>query len=150
MKVIKFLPAILGGLGVLQSTLNKTIAGSHGLSTAAMINGIVVAICGVLLFVVSYNFPALFADIIPFNSQKGFSFRWWYLLPGMIGITLVFVTPLIMIEVGALPVFLGFIAGQIIVSIAWDAYFENIPLNSIRIFGALLTFVGAMLVIWKK
>jgi hypothetical protein len=32
----------------------------------------------------------------------------------------------------------------------WDARYENIPVNAVRIAGAVLTFVGALLVVWKK
>jgi len=150
MNVIKILPLILGGAIVVQARLNKTIAETIGLSTAGMINGVIVAICAVFIFVLSYYFPAYFPDIVPFQRNKGQSLQWWYLLPGIIGFSLVLAIPLVIMGMGTLPVFLGIIAGQIIVSIFWDAYYENIPVNSVRVAGAALTFIGALLVVWKK
>jgi uncharacterized membrane protein YdcZ (DUF606 family) len=150
MKVFKMLPILLGGAGVIQAGLNKTIAGVNGLSTAGLINGVVVALCAAVIFLPAFYFPGYFPDIVPFNKDKGQIFQWWYIIPGIIGFSFVFIIPLIIMEVGALPVFLGVIAGQIIVSIFWDAYYENIPVNAVRIAGAVLTFVGALLVAWKK
>lgn len=150
MKVIKLLPIILGGAGVIQAGLNKTIAQTNGLTTASLINGVMVALCAAVLFLLAYHYPGWFPDIVAFNKDKGHTFQWWYLIPGIIGFCFVFIIPLMIMEVGALPVFLGVIAGQILVGMIWDAYYENIPVNGVRIAGALLTFLGAMLVVWKK
>jgi uncharacterized membrane protein YdcZ (DUF606 family) len=146
MNVMKILPIILGGAGVIQAVLNKDIAAVYGLSMASLINGAIVVLCAIFVFAAVHYFP----DILVFNKKHLQSFQWWYLIPGIIGFCLVLFVPLAIREVGTLPVFLGIIAGQIIVSIIWDAYHENIPVNTIRIAGALLTFTGAFLVFWKK
>ena len=150
MKVIKLLPISLGGAGVIQAGLNKTIAQTHGLSTASLINGVVVALCAAVVFLLVYHYPGWFPDIVAGGRGQNRAFLWWYLLPGIIGFSFVFIVPLMIMEVGALPVFLGVIAGQILVGMIWDACYENIPINGVRIAGALLTFVGAILVAWKK
>jgi uncharacterized membrane protein YdcZ (DUF606 family) len=150
MKLIKLLPILLGGAGVVQAGLNRTIAQTNGLCVAALINGVVVGLCAVLIFLLVYTLPGLFPDIVAFNREKGQPLAWWYLLPGIIGFCFVFIIPLIIMEVGTLPVFLGVIAGQILVGILWDAHYENIPVSGIRIAGAALTFAGALLVVWKK
>ena len=36
------------------------------------------------------------------------------------------------------------------VGIVWDARYENIPVNAVRMAGAVLTFAGALLAVWKK
>jgi hypothetical protein len=69
--------------------------------------------------------------------------QWYHILPGIIGFCFVFIIPLVIMEVGTLPVFLGVIAGQIVMSIVWNACYENMPVNSIRV-------AGALLVVWKK
>lgn len=149
MNVLKLLPIILGGAAVMQAVLNKTIAGTNGLSTACLINGFVVAVCAAIFFLLVYWFPDYFPEIIHIRKTEQ-TFQWWYLIPGLIGFSLILVIPLVITEVGALSVFLGIIAGQIIVSLVWDARFENIPVNGIRLAGAMMTFVGALLVAWKK
>jgi len=150
MNVLKILPIILGGAGVIQAVMNKDVAAVYGLSLASLINGVIVVFCAVFVFILVQYFPAYFPDILVFNKNKIKSFEWWYLIPGVIGFFLVLLVPLAIMEVGTLPVFLGIIAGQIVVSIVWDAYYENIPVNTIRVAGALLTFMGALLVLWKK
>ncbi len=150
MKVIKLLPILLGGAGVIQAGLNKTIAQTNGLCMAGLINGVMVALCAALIFLLAYYFPGWFPDVVLFNKEKGQPFEWWYLLPGIIGFSFVFIIPLMIMEVGTLPVFLGVIAGQILVGILWDAHYENIPVSAVRMAGALLTFTGALLVVWKK
>ena len=150
MSVIKILPIILGGAGVIQAVMNKDIAAVYGLNMASLINGVIVVLCAVFVFILVQYFPDYFPDILVFNKNNVKSFQWWYLIPGIIGFCLVLLVPLVIMEVGTLPVFLGIIAGQIIVSIVWDAYYENIPVNIIRVAGALLTFMGAFLVVWKK
>ena len=147
---IKFVPFLLGGALVVQSSLNKTIAESKGLSTACLINGSLVAIFSLILLLLSHLYPQFFSDIIPFNKNNKWIFKWWYLIPGIIGFCLVVMLPLGIMKIGALPVFLGVIAGQIIISLLYDFYFEKIPINTIRVAGALLTFIGAVLVIWKR
>jgi uncharacterized membrane protein YdcZ (DUF606 family) len=150
MSVMKMLPIILGGSGVIQAVMNKDIAAVYGLSLASLINGAIVVLCAVFVFVLVQYFPGYFPDILIFNKNNVKVFQWWYLIPGVIGFCLVLLVPLAIMEVGTLPVFLGIIAGQIIVSIVWDAYYENIPVNIICVVGALLTFMGAFLVLWKK
>ena len=150
MKLIKFLPIIIGGAGVIQAGLNKAIAETCGLSAASLVNGIVVALWAAAVFLFLYHFPGFFSDFVSMNKEKGFTWHWWYVIPGTIGFCFVFFIPLIIKYVGTLPVFLGIIAGQIIVSIFWDAFYENIPVSSIRIFGALLTFAGALLAVWRR
>jgi uncharacterized membrane protein YdcZ (DUF606 family) len=150
MNGMKILPIILGGAGVIQAVLNKDIAAVYGLSMTSVINGVIVVLCAIFVFAAVHYFPGYFPDILVFNKKHLQSFQWWYLIPGIIGFCLVLFVPLAIKEVGTLPVFLGIIAGQIVVSIVWDAYYENIPANAIRVAGALLTFTGAFLVLWKK
>lgn len=45
MKVIKLLPILLGGAGVIQAGLNKTIAQTNGLCMAGLINGAMGGLC---------------------------------------------------------------------------------------------------------
>ena len=150
MTSVKLLPFILGGIAVLQAGMNKPIAQTVGLATASLMNGCVFALCAVFVFLLTYFASGAFPDGIAFSSHHDFSLRWWYLLPGLIGFLLVFFLPLVIMKTGALPVFLGVIAGQIVAGILWDAYFEKIPVDAVRLAGALMTFAGAFLVLWKK
>jgi bacterial/archaeal transporter family-2 protein len=148
--LIKILPFLLGAASIVQSSLNKAIGETKGLSTACVVNGAVVVCASLLVFIVSYLFPQYFAEVITFNQANKWIFKWWYLIPGLLGFIAIFVIPLEMIKIGALPVFLGVIAGQIVFSLLYDYYFQKTPIETIRIVGAILTFVGAVLVSWKR
>jgi transporter family-2 protein len=135
---------------VIQSSLNKSIAESKGLSTACVINGFMVVLFSFLVFIVSYFYPDYFLDIIVFNKSNKLLFKWWYIVPGLLGFLGIFILPLGVMKIGALPVFLGVIAGQVCLSILYDYYFQKMPFDTIRVAGAILTFTGAFLVSWKR
>jgi len=150
MKALILLPIVLGGIAVIQAGMNKTIAQTVGLATASLINGCVFALCALLVFLMTYLAAGAFPEVIGFPHARGLTFKGWYLLPGLIGFLLVFFLPLVIMKTGALPVFLGVIAGQIVAGMLWDAYFEKIPIDAVRIAGAVMAFAGATLVIWKR
>ena len=150
MKALTLLPILLGGVAVIQAGMNKTIAQTAGLATASLINGCVFALCALLVFLMTYFAAGAFPEAVAFPHGRGLTFKGWYLLPGLIGFLLVFFLPLVMMKTGALPVFLGAIAGQIIAGLLWDAYFENSPVDAVRVAGAVMVFAGAILVIWKR
>ena len=51
---------------------------------------------------------------------------------------------------GASRFFIGFIASQLLFSVLWDLVVLHIPPTPWRVFGVLLTFGGALLVVLKK
>ena len=145
MRFLVLLPGFLGFAAVLQGGLNRQISGQWGLSTAALFNALVLCCAAGFLFWMTRSQPEMLPEF--FRSRGGWStFRWWFILPGLFGMALVVGIPWAISRVGAFPVFMGILAGQLITSLAWDAVMEQKPLTLIRLAGATLAFLGAYLV----
>lgn len=145
MRWLILLPGFLGVAAVLQGGLNRQIMGAWGLGQAALLNTLVLlAAVGVLLLVVKLR-PSALPEL--FQGRGGIGdLRWWWLLPGLCGFALVTCIPFAIPRLGAFPVFLGILAGQLIASLAWDAVMEGRPLSLSRLGGALLAVAAVALV----
>lgn len=143
---IQFLPAILGSLSVLQAGLNKKIAQAWGLPAATWLNAFVLFFsASVLLWLISQN------KIQGFNFQfRAELFSWWFLIPGLLGLALVFGGPYSMQKWGATHTFTLFISAQLLTSIIWDLKVENVSIAPSRYLGIAITWLGALLTVWKK
>jgi transporter family-2 protein len=141
------LAIFLGVLAVIQVTINRQVATRWGLAPATLLNTAVATLAaGIFLgFAV-----ALGRD--PFLFQPGLrlsGLRWYWLLPGVIGFMLVAGLPWAVHHVGALRVFVGVVAAQMVASLAWDHFAESNPATPTRIGGALLAIASVVLVSWR-
>ena len=136
----------LGVFAVLQAALNKQLLASFGLAPAILLNGGLVLVLAVGLFACAHwgHIPSLSSGDA---GVRGF--RWWWLLPGLFGFSLIVGLPLAVRRIGALQVFVGVVAAQMVASSVWDLMVEHIPPTPLRIVGALLAVVGVFLVSWK-
>lgn len=143
-----FLPFLFGAMAVLQGGLNRLIARHWGLAGTVFLNSLMLTTAGLALYLFARHnpqaLPAIFRDKGSFSS-----FSWWFVIPGLCGFTLVTGLPFAIQKLGALKVFVGLIAAQLIVSMIWDAHVEQLPVTSTRMIGAALSFCGALLVAWK-
>lgn len=140
-------PLLLGTFIVLQGAINRRVSMENGLAAAVLLNSSV-------LFTVSVAFYLLSKDSqtghLPGGPDAaGFTFRAWYLLPGLLGFGIVTGVPWSIGRLGALKVFLGLIAAQLVASLIWDATVELRPVTWIRVGGSLIAFLSAALVMWK-
>ncbi len=140
-----FLPVFLGIAAVIQGGLNRQIADQWGLASAALFNTLVMLVFTALLLAIAKWRPELLPEF--FRMKGGLTaFRWWYLIPGLCGLALVVGIPFVIQRVGAFPVFLGILGGQMIMGLAWDALVEHRPLTSLRLAGAGMAILSAWLV----
>jgi len=145
MRWLILLPGLLGVAAVLQGGLNRQIMGAWGLGQAALLNTLVLlAAVGVLLLVARLR-PGALPDLFQARGALGDA-RWWWLVPGLCGFALVTCIPFAIPRLGAFPVFLGILAGQLAASLAWDAVMEGRPLTFPRLCGALLAVAAVALV----
>lgn len=145
MRWLILLPGFLGVAAVLQGGLNRQIMGNWGLAQAALLNTLVLlAAVGALLAVTKLR-PGALPDLFQARGGLGDA-RWWWLLPGLCGFALVTCIPFAIPRLGAFPVFLGILVGQLAASLAWDAVMEGRPLTLTRVCGALLAVAAAALV----
>lgn len=144
MRLFSLLPALLGVASVLQAVLNRRIAVSWGLAAAALLNSAVLLAAAVGVFVWSRKMPAAFPAGFAAPAVLG-SGSWWFLVPGVLGLSLVMGLPYAVGRLGAGAVFIMLIGAQIVTSLLWDFAVEGRPLAGMRIAGAVLALVGAAL-----
>lgn len=147
--MLYLLPLFLGSMAVLQTGINRQAATTWGLAYAAFFSNLMtIALC-LGLYLVALRSPQLLPELFRARPES-VSLRWWHFLPGVCGFLLVSLAPYGMANLGATRFFIGFIASQIIFSVVWDQFALGISLNPWRLFGILLTFAGALLVVTKK
>lgn len=138
-------PLLIGSFGVLQNTINKKYAETLGMPAALIVNNIVLLSCSLLLFfairlVPSENLPEIFRQKETFTSV---GVR--HLIPGLLGFFIITCAPWAIERVGAVRVFIGIIAAQVVVSLLWDIFVDAVPVSPTRAVGAVLALVGALL-----
>lgn len=142
-------PIILGIVGILQGTLNKEIAKDVGLTQATLINTALTFIFSIGLFFIVKYFPKSFPDLFHIKGSL-FSFKWWYLFPGILGLIIVSVLPYSLAELGAGRVTILLVGSQMIFGVFWDQMFDGIPIDWRKILGIIFSFIGAYLVTLKS
>jgi len=141
------LPLLIGTFIVLQSAFNRQISAEIGLAPAVLFNSAVVLAASVVFYLLTRAFQT--AGMAEAPGAAGFNFRAWYVVPGLLGFGIVAGLPWGIERFGALKVFVGLIAAQLVASLIWDATVELRPVTLIRAGGSLIAFLSATLVIWK-
>lgn len=144
--------SILVGIAVvLQGGMNKQISMSWGVSGVTMYNSLIVLLVSIVLFAL-INYTKV-VDLPGYlKPSMGFSegFKWWSIIPGFFGCLIVFGIPYSIIKIGALSTMTILICTQVLASVLWDVYIEKLPMNTYRIIGSVLTFVGAIIISIKE
>lgn len=135
---------LAGVLGVTQAGLNKIIGDSWGLSGSLFLNGVIYMVCNALLFGAVYYIPRYFSDeyLVQGNLSQ---FRMWWIFPGICGFLLVTGLVYSVLKIGAAQTFVLCVSAQIVFGIVWDFTVENRPVAMMRLAGAALVLVGAVL-----
>ena len=93
----------------------------------------------VFVFAKPKIFPAEFAVHWAFQD-----FRWWWIIPGLLGFVLVLGLAVSIGRIGAIQTIAISIAAQIFTSIAWDMFTGDHEINKLRLLGAGVTLFGAV------
>ena len=130
---------MIGSFAVLQGTINKNLSIEIGLARTLLIN------CGVL-FAISVILFYLLPHLPWFSQEKEkiITWQWWYLLPGVLGVGIVYGAPLAIGHYGALKVFIGLIAVQLITSLCWDYFVDDIPLTTAKLVSLAFAFLSGV------
>jgi bacterial/archaeal transporter family-2 protein len=140
-------PIIVGIMAVAQVTLNGRVAMQSGLALAAVLNTSIALLLAV-------GFAAWCALRGPSTGFYRFHldanlFRWWWLLPGCFGFSLVAGLPWAVQRLGALATFVTLIGAQMFASMVWDRWVEGTALTAPRVLGAAFAVAGVALTSWK-
>ncbi|MBI4237612.1 MAG: DMT family transporter [Deltaproteobacteria bacterium] len=139
----------LGVASVMQGVVNRQITSGWGIAAVTLLNTVVLFCVAGIFYGLSRYLPQLLPELL----RERFGDRtpvWWYFVPGLCGFVIVVGLPLAIEKIGALRVFLGFVAAQIVVSLVWDLTVEKIPVSLTRVAGALIAWAGVLLAGWKR
>lgn len=139
----------IGLATVLQGALNRIISGQHDLAIAVLLNSIIYVMGAVILFFLSRKYGGSLPNILkPHGGWENIS--WWYLIPGLCGLVIVVGMPVVIMKIGVFRMFMIIIAIQLIGSLLWDKFIEQIQPTPLRIIGACLAFISVILTSIKK
>lgn len=143
MNAFIFLPFVLGALAVLQPILNRMMLDERGVAFAAWLNSLVLLTAASFVLGLVYFFNEHFPDY--FRLRTDGPFRWWFILPGLMGFAVVFNLPIAIRALGAFPSIIALLLGQLVTSFLYDSLAQNQPITGARILGLILALAGAYL-----
>lgn len=133
------IPLVLGAFTVLQAGLNRRIALRVGLPSAVLLNACWLAIAASTFYLLTFKGGA---------AQKLLeiprTFSWWYLLPGLMGLGLIWGLPMAIKNGGAQSTFVLLVSAQLLASILWDWRVEGLTIPPAKIIGCVLVWAGAL------
>ena len=135
-------PFTLGCLAVLQVALNKRIAGVMGLTQAVILNAFVLLVVALAFWLMARGSREQLGEWLVGSGGPG-DFQLWWVIPGLCGLTLVAGMPWAAARIGALQTFVLMVAAQMVFSILWDHFAEDLPVTLPRVVGAGLAIAGA-------
>jgi bacterial/archaeal transporter family-2 protein len=147
MSMALLVPLFLGIAAVAQVTLNSRVAGQSGLPTAAVIN-MTVGITLAASFATWSVWRGSGAGLYRFQLEPS-AMRWWWVLPGVFGFSLVVGMPWAAQKLGALATFVALIGAQMVAGMAWDRWALGTPLTVPRVLGAAFAMAGVALTAWR-
>jgi transporter family-2 protein len=138
-------PLMLGFIGIMQGILNKQMAQAIGLTHAAFITAVMTLVVAIPFYISVKLSPNSFSEI--FHIKQPFTyFKWWYWLPGTLGLFIVTGLPFAFAKFGAAKVTILLVAAQMITSVGWDVLVEKIPLVAGKVVGLILAFASVLVI----
>lgn len=137
------LPIFIGSLGIIQAALNRSMSTNMGLVWACIIGNIItLLVCFVFYFAVKYS-PAHFPE---FMQIRTFEFKLWHILPGVFGFIFLAGLPYSIDKIGAVKSTVGLIAAQMVTSVLWDYFVENLNISITKSFGIFFALLSVILI----
>ena len=102
---------VIGTFGILQGAMNRIGAQAIGLNMSVFLTCTTSCILSVVILLTGKIAPALLPEILQFHSHP-FHWRWWYLIPGIFGVTLVSCIPWAIGHLGTSKVTVLLVGGQ--------------------------------------
>jgi bacterial/archaeal transporter family-2 protein len=141
MKWIYIVPLLIGIFGILQGALLKNVALEIGVAHAILIALAIYFFLGIILFILVSNLPQVLPAFYAVKYPVTY-FKWWYLVPGIIGFFIVLFFPQAMNQLGAVKVTILIIAGQIITSTFWDFFIDHISFTPFKFLGIIFAILS--------
>lgn len=146
MKTSIWVVLCIGAFAVLQAGLNRRIGAQSDLFRATVLNGITFLAVATVVWRVAVHFELTSSGPL-FNVE---AIRWWWILPGFLGCSLVIGLPFAISRIGALKTFVVLVAAQILFGAVWDRIVEQSTITPVRIAAAGLAIGAAALSAFSK
>jgi transporter family-2 protein len=143
------LPISLGVVGILQGAINRQISTYIGVAQATLITNFVT----VFLCIFLYLFAKYYGETLPSIFQLKaplLTYKWWFIIPPIFGVLIVAGMPYAIFKLGAVKVTVGLIAAQMVTSVCWDIFVEDISLNFMKIAGIIFAFISVAFITLAK
>lgn len=138
-------PLMLGFVGIMQGILNKQMAQAVGLTHAAFLTAVMTLVLAIPFYLAVKMAPQYFSDVFHLKQPLSY-FKWWYWLPGTLGLFIVTGLPFAFAKFGAAKVTILLVAAQMITSVSWDIFVEKIPLVASKLIGLVLAFASVLVI----
>ena len=140
---------LFGFASVLQSGLNREISKNFGLTGAVWMNSLVLTVVSSIILILARS--QMLPDHPVFLQKGNWPMPlWWYVMPGLLGLFILFGLPYSFMSWGALVTVLGMVVGQILFGMLWDVGVEHRTLAWNQIAGSVLALLGVFLVNFKR
>jgi len=143
MKLIYLLPIIIGTIGILQGALNKEMAIEIGVGQTVLIGMTLTFFFGIAFYLLVKFFPENFNTIYHLKAPLT-TWKWWYFVPGILGLLIVALFPEAIYELGAVKTTVLLVAAQMIFSVFWDITIEKLPINPFKWIGMAFAFLSVV------
>lgn len=140
--LLVILAAIMGAASAVQGATNGTLSGRVGLRTAVFVNALVVCAGATIAWLAA-----------PRSLRSDPASPWWLYMGGLYGLTIIAGAAFTFPRLGAGATTAWMVAAQLVTALALDHYgipAGRIEVTSVRLVGACLLLVGAVLVLWPK
>lgn len=134
MKILLFVPAILGVCSALQGICNRKLMTEIGLVSAILMNALIVALLAVIWFL--FQKPASVA-------QTFSGFEWWWVVAGLCGFSIIALTPISIANLGAATTFALFVVFQVLAGVGWDFFAKGVLPQGAQLVSLLFAVGGA-------
>lgn len=149
MNLIMLLPLFIGCAGILQGTINRQVATHIGVAQASLItNAVTVLICIAFYTLVKAN-PSLVPDFFQVKAPLT-TYKWWFIFPPIFGFCIIAGIPFAFAKLGAVKVTVLLVAAQMVTSVVWDIFVEDIGINLMKFAGILFALISVVLVTLSK
>lgn len=143
------LPLGLGVVGILQGAINRQVSTYIGVAQATLITNVATVFMCTAFFIFAKHYsealPPLFQIKAPITTYK-----WWFIFPPIFGFLIVAGMPYAIFKLGAVKVTVGLIAAQMVTSVVWDIFVEDINLNLMKIAGIVFSFISVVFITLSK
>lgn len=138
-------PILLGAAGILQGAFNKEIAMKTGVAHATALTNTGCFILCIAFYYLVKVYPEFFPSY--FRIQTSLThYKWWYVIPPILGFMIVAGMPLAFAELGAVKSTVYLMAMMLITSALWDFFVDHLMINLYKGLGLLFAFISIIFI----